>query len=346
MAVRGIIVRVDGTSEDVDVPLVTGYEDGYAETSIDRAAIADAIGAGLAEHVPVVWPTEGISGIGMFVDSQGRVVGKPPNPMARNVVAALASAAESEATSLAGDVMFLGWGADDDVALTDGQAASINTAIEQLANIQAAPHTGRRAGRVPLLTYSQARGMAESMWGSGGTTAHHTNRTGAFYFSCSGHGGFVIDDRALAERERELLTEAGFTADRCRGVRDASGRIMAIRHPHSQVARPRQLTYRPGLGESVDGEIPVWTLEEDTEWAAAYALTGIRTPDAFRLTEDQLITYARESLARWHPIAAEVAGRLADHAREAGPGEGGGAPAPPDAGEALEAADPRCELEL
>jgi hypothetical protein len=180
-----------------------------------------------------------------------------------------------------------------------------------LNNGPEAPGAAARAARVPLLTHSQARGMAESMWGRGGTTAYRSNRTGAFYFSCAGHGGFVIDDRALNDPERDLLAEAGFTADRCWGARDATGRILTIRHPDSQAARPRNVTYRPGRGEYVDRAIPVWTFEEDVEWAAVYALTGIRTPKAFGLSEAEMITYARESLARWYPKAAEVATRVA-----------------------------------
>ena len=154
-----------------------------------------------------------------------------------------------------------------------------------------------------LLTHSQARSMAESMWGPGGTTAYRTNRTGAFYFSCSGHGGFVVDDRALTDAERERLTAAGFRADACWGVRGQDGQIITVRHPHSEVQRPRKVTYRPSRGEYVDREIPVWTFEEDCDWALAYVLTGIRAPSAFSMDEAELITYARESLARWHPEA-------------------------------------------
>jgi hypothetical protein len=319
---RAIIVRVDGTSAEFDVPLITDYEDGYPATCIDRGAIARAIGADMAECVPVVAPTPDHAGIEVFVDSQGRVIGKPSNAAARKVAAALAGVAESEATAVAaGDVLFFGWGNDnDEVGLTDDQAANINSALKQLANIVEAPVAEPRSSRVPLLKRGQAKGMAESMWGSGGTTARQTNRAGAFYFSCSGHGGFVIDDLALSERERELLTEAGFSADQCWGVRAASGQIKTIRHPHSQVPRSRPVTYVPGLGEYPDHAIPVWTFEEDCDWAAVYGLTGIRTPGAFSATEEEMVAYALESLGRWHPEAAEVAARIAGEApaREAG----------------------------
>jgi hypothetical protein len=161
------------------------------------------------------------------------------------------------------------------------------------------------------LTHSQARGLAESLWGTGGTTAYRTNRTGAFYFSCSGHGGFVIDDRTLTDQEREQLTTAGFIADKCWGIRRQDGSIVTVRHPHSQVPRPQKVTYRPGQGEYQDNNIPVWVLEEDCDWAAAYVFTGIRTPGAFAKPEAEMIAYARESLTRWHPKAAEVASRIA-----------------------------------
>lgn len=170
--------------------------------------------------------------------------------------------------------------------------------------------------RPQLLSHSQARGLAESIWGPRGTTAYRTNRIGAFYFSCSGHGGFVIDDRALTSQERELLTAAGFTADSCRGARDATGRIVTIRHRDSQARRPRAVTYHPGRGEHADQSIPVWTFEEDAEWAAVYVLTGIRTPGAWngRRTEAEILDAARQCLARWSPEAAKVAAGLSRNA--------------------------------
>lgn len=186
----------------------------------------------------------------------------------------------------------------------------------------AAGGAAARTPRTQLLTHSQARSLAESIWGPRGTIAYRTNRTGAFYFSCSGHGGFVIDDRALTGQERKHLTDAGFAPDKCWGVRDAGGRVITVRHPHSEVRHPKKVTYRPGLGELVDRDIPVWTLEEDCEWAAAYALTAIRTPGRFSEPEAEIIAYARQSLGRWYPKAAEVAALITtrpDEESTAGP---------------------------
>lgn len=52
-----------------------------------------------------------------------------------------------------------------------------------------------------MMTHSMARSIAEAAWGRGGTHSYRTNRYGAFYFSCSGHGGFVIDARALSDEQ-------------------------------------------------------------------------------------------------------------------------------------------------
>lgn len=181
------------------------------------------------------------------------------------------------------------------------------------------PSTGGRklSSGTKLLTHSQARYLAESVWGRGETVSHRTNRTGAFWFSCAGHGGFVIDDRALTREERERLAAAGLKADACWGVRGEDGQIITVRHPGSQVRNPRPVFCHPDRGEYQDRKILVWTLEQDCEWAAAYAFTGIRAPSAFSLAEDGLMAIARES----YPQAAGSAGRLS-------PGETPCAPAP------------------
>jgi hypothetical protein len=56
-----------------------------------------------------------------------------------------------------------------------------------------------------MLTHNQARLIAEGEWGKGGTHSYPTNRRGAFYFGCSGHGGFVIDAATFTPEERALV---------------------------------------------------------------------------------------------------------------------------------------------
>ena len=47
----------------------------------------------------------------------------------------------------------------------------------------------------------QTRNIAELMWGRGGTCTHRTNRVGAYYHSCAGHGGYLVLETALTEEE-------------------------------------------------------------------------------------------------------------------------------------------------
>lgn len=160
-----------------------------------------------------------------------------------------------------------------------------------------------------LLSGSQARSLAEALWGPRGTTAYRTNRSGAFHFSCSGHGGFVIDDRALTNQERAHLQAAGFKPDACWGVLDADGQIVTIRHPDSQALRPRPVSYRAGRGEVPSHDIPAWVFEEDCDWAAVPVFTGIHSPKAFIVSEAALVESAKGCLSRWNEDAYAYAGR-------------------------------------
>jgi hypothetical protein len=178
------------------------------------------------------------------------------------------------------------------------------------------------AGR--LLTHQQARSLAESLWGTGGTNASRTNRAGTFYFSCSGHGGFVIDDRALTGPERDLLGAAGFRPENCWGARGKDGTILGVRHPYSDVPHPRPVKYSPGRGDYEDRAIPLWFFEEDTEWAAVYVFTAIRR--ATEQPEAEMTGYAMEVLGRWHEQAFRLAQQLA--ARDSSTPAAGAAAAP------------------
>lgn len=128
-----------------------------------------------------------------------------------------------------------------------------------------------------MLTHSQARSIAEARWGRGGTHSYRTNRRGAFYFSCSSHGGFVIDARALQDEEficiyryvePEWATQYG----------------TKIMHPY----RTRTLrTYHPPK------PFRFFLLEEDCDWCLAPHFAGINLiqrpfdPDHVKRTFDQ-----------------------------------------------------------
>jgi len=60
------------------------------------------------------------------------------------------------------------------------------------------------------LTHPIARNIAEGMWGRGGTSSTHYPFPGIFYFSCSGHGGYIVDGMFFSPQEIEFLAKYGF----------------------------------------------------------------------------------------------------------------------------------------
>lgn len=61
--------------------------------------------------------------------------------------------------------------------------------------------------------------------------------------------------------------------------------------PHSQVPTGR-ITRQPARGEYRDNYVPIWVLEEDSDWAAAYVFTSIREPGMSPLPEERMVRRA------------------------------------------------------
>jgi len=126
------------------------------------------------------------------------------------------------------------------------------------------------------LTSSLARQTAEARWGRGGTTAYKTNRKGAYYFSCSGHGGFVISAKALSAAEYEALTKYVTPEVMTVYVANEDDSVLLAFHPF-RTNRGR-LPYAGPMGHRVEKE-EVFLLEEDCDLALAVVLAGIMTKD-------------------------------------------------------------------
>lgn len=139
-----------------------------------------------------------------------------------------------------------------------------------------------------LITAAQARSMAETRWGRGGTNSERTNRRGAFYYSCSSHGGYVIDDRCLTGEERRAFCYHLPFGDALEIVDDATGKVVKFRGPEVY----RAVSYR---SHSQHADHPrIWFGEEDCDWALIEYFTGIRLLSA--LDRDPI-----PSLQLWHP---------------------------------------------
>lgn len=134
-----------------------------------------------------------------------------------------------------------------------------------------------------MLNHSQARIIAEAMWGRGGTSSEPTNRTGAFYFSCSGHGGFVIDTRALTDEELVAISEH---VDPEEASIYSWRRRQILIHPY----RTRSVIV-PLIAEREDFKFIL--LEEDCAWGLAYICTGIRHRNKPAAAEHVQATFER-----------------------------------------------------
>ena len=119
-----------------------------------------------------------------------------------------------------------------------------------------------------MITSSHARNMAEARWGRGGTNSQRTNRKGAFYYSCSGHGGFVIDARCLTPEENATMRKF-LQPEIAHAVVRSDGTVRRLRGPDGRQA----LKYQPGY-ETIQ-EIEIFFGEEDCDWAVPGIVAGI-----------------------------------------------------------------------
>ena len=131
------------------------------------------------------------------------------------------------------------------------------------------------------LNASLARRLAESYWGSGGTTAHRTNRKGAYNYSCSAHGGYIVDASVLSRDElkninkyRDPLPLRLLVQDTPQGDYIIS---MDAREFSSVWKRRKSTTYNPALGDVRWVKYPLYVFEEDRDWAVLECFTDIRS---------------------------------------------------------------------
>jgi len=130
-----------------------------------------------------------------------------------------------------------------------------------------------------------ARHIAGLMWGEV-NESYRTNRHGAYYYSCAGHGGYVVDNRCLTKRERAKID---------RYVKPLPMRIL-VQHRNGRGGdvvigtdcryfiscgtrasfRGKSYRYCPSLGPVEWQDLPVYIFEEDCDWAVLEKLTDIR----------------------------------------------------------------------
>jgi hypothetical protein len=144
------------------------------------------------------------------------------------------------------------------------------------------------------LSNPHARGIAEAMWGRGGTSSVRTNRRGAYYFSCSAHGGFVIDANAFTESERAAIDQ--YAKPEPATVYLFRGAVETYMHPYRQ--RGNQVS-----SAATKIQTHFYLFEEDCAWCLPVKFAGITTTQH---------TTAQAEISFWHwydPANPQVAHR-------------------------------------
>ncbi len=131
-----------------------------------------------------------------------------------------------------------------------------------------------------------ARHIAKLSWGDV-NAGYRTNRRGAYYYSCSGHGGYVVDSRCLSKHERASIDKYTTPYPLRVLVQHRNGKggdvIIAtdcrefIRCGNKASFRGKSHRYSPSLGPIDWQEIPVYCFEEDCDWAILEKFTDIRS---------------------------------------------------------------------
>lgn len=161
----------------------------------------------------------------------------------------------------------------------------------------------RRKHETQMISHAQARSMAQQLWGTV-NTSYRTNRRGAFYFSCSGHGGMILDGRCLDAEEASWISKYISPDFASETYNTETGGIMTFTSPFNKrahttrfYARGRSYAYR---------QTPIFVAEEDGGYAipAVFAgivagVTRVRDPS----TEERL-NEAFETFLRQHQISA------------------------------------------
>ena len=148
-----------------------------------------------------------------------------------------------------------------------------------------------------------ARNLAEICWGRGGTSSYRTNRKGAYYYSCSGHGGYVVDGKALKYGEQENIKKYTSELDFLKILvgTDDINMLWVLGYYSPNEMRTKTLKF-PGKFKEVHWErYPMYYFEEDCDWSILEYFTNIRIPKAYSNYDPQHhMQMVEESFERWH----------------------------------------------
>ena len=144
------------------------------------------------------------------------------------------------------------------------------------------------------------RQIANNSWG-GDCQSIKTNRNGAYYYSCSAHGGYVVKSLALSKEERTMI-DAKHSPEMLpilvQKRKDGDFVIAVDYGKFNPVYRRRKISYNPSLGSVEWRGHPMYLFEEDEEWSILEHYTDIRLKeDEDDPKHDDVI---RRSFETWH----------------------------------------------
>ncbi len=147
----------------------------------------------------------------------------------------------------------------------------------------------------PKLTHAIARNIAENVWGRGGTHYSKCNLSGAYYFSCSSHGGYVVEKSFLLPSE---IAEVEKYIKPCKlWFLVQNGKILNVDYSSfSDSKRRRSFKVNPLL-PFVWEELEIYLFEEDCAWAVLEAFTSFKTVSSNEKEDRKKIAF--ETLNFW-----------------------------------------------
>jgi hypothetical protein len=135
---------------------------------------------------------------------------------------------------------------------------------------------------IPLSKYRPPLGRLASMQWGGDCSSAKTTRKGIGYYSCAGHGGYMVDGRVLTEKEKQMLEKLAPKSKVNVLVQHQPQGDMVIDEDtgwFSTSGRRKRFSYNPAYGEVEWVEIPIFEGEEDEMWCVIETITGVRHND-------------------------------------------------------------------
>ena len=122
--------------------------------------------------------------------------------------------------------------------------------------------------------------IASREWG-GDCSSSRTTRRGIRYFSCAGHGGYLVDPSAVTPEEKRLLDEQASKANLKLLVQHRQDGDYVLGVSYQDVGSyyrrsNKRYYYDRDKGDVEWIEYPVYQGEEDEMWSVIEKVTGVR----------------------------------------------------------------------